>query len=54
MTGECTAMVLRNPGGGSVAPFGCPDCGEDRPDYLAINDDDCVHCASCGAEYIAA
>jgi uncharacterized protein (DUF983 family) len=30
---------------------GCPKCGEERMDYLEINDDDEVLCATCGNKY---
>lgn len=31
--------------------FGCPMCGERRPDFLLIGDDDFVTCQSCGHGY---
>lgn len=32
--------------------WGCPDCGERRPDWLAwIDDGAAIECASCGTVY---
>jgi rubredoxin len=34
-----------------LSPFGCPQCGERRSDYLVWTEDESVRCATCGTVY---